>query len=271
MYHFLLPDRGMANYQDRVVKQMAGDQIKAMNSWRKDFTRQFQKGEIEQLEQLSGAADRLWDHHTLELRNIRQRTTDPLPVFGQPAPDKKQELTDTGWKDRLFNRQVLSENVRQSSPYRRLKLVMDYWCALWFWPIEKAHLLPTREEFLLEISLVLEGNLYDTAPDAGEQMQLFPDTMPKQLTLDLVDEFGFVDVDRLCRENKRFRLVRKISEKHRFLHWELEFADIFADWGGFWPDCGKSPMDQGGMERRGRAWGRGTALCASEVQRLQAE
>jgi hypothetical protein len=22
------------------------------------------------------------------------------------------------------------------------KLVMDYWCALWFWPIEKANLLP---------------------------------------------------------------------------------------------------------------------------------
>lgn len=233
VYHFLLPDRGMANYQDRVVKQMAGDQIKAMNSWRKDFTRQFQKGEIEQLERLSRAADRLWEHHTRELRDIRQRTTDPLPVFGQPAQDKKQDLTDTGWKDRLFNRQVLSENVRQSSPYRRLKLVMDYWCALWFWPIEKAHLLPTREEFLLEISLVLEGNLYDAVPDSGEQMPLFPDTMPKQLALDLVDEFGFVDVDRLCRENRRFGLVRKISKEHRFLHWELEFADIFEDRGGF--------------------------------------
>ena len=233
VYHFFLPDKGMANYQDRVVKQMAGDEIKAMNSWRKDFTRSFQKGEIEQLEQLSSAADRLWEHHTRELRDIRQRTTDPLPVFGQPVQDKKQDLTDTGWKDRLFNRQVLSQNVRQSSPYRRLKLVMDYWCALWFWPIEKAHLLPTREEFLLETSLVLEGNLYDTAPDAGEQMPLFPDTMPKQLALDLVDEFGFVDVARLCRENRRFGLVRKIAEEHRFLHWELEFADIFEDRGGF--------------------------------------
>ncbi|MBL7173111.1 MAG: hypothetical protein ISS68_09770, partial [Desulfobacteraceae bacterium] len=233
VYHFLLPDRGMANYQDRVVKQMAGDEIKAMNAWRKDFTRPFSKGEVAQLERLSRAADRLWEHHTRELRDIRQRTTDPLPVFGQPAQDKKQDLTDTGWKDRLFKRQVLSENVRQSSSYRRLKLVMDYWCALWFWPIEKICLLPTREEFLLEISLILEGNLYDTAPDAGEQMQLFPDTMPKQLALELVDVFGFVDVDRLCRENRLFGLVRKISKEHRFLHWELEFADIFEDRGGF--------------------------------------
>ncbi|MFH1953317.1 MAG: hypothetical protein ABIL06_17080 [Pseudomonadota bacterium] len=233
VYHFLLPDRGMANYLDRVVKQMAGGEIKAINAWRKDFTRLFSKGEVAQLEGLSRAADRLWEHHTQELRDIRQRTTDPLPVFGQPAPDKKQELTDTGWKDRLFNRQVLSENVRSSSSYRRLKLVMDYWCALWFWPIEKAYLLPTREEFLLETSLVLEGNLYDAVPDSGEQMPLFPDTMPRQLALDLVDEFGYVDVDRLCRDNPRFGLVRKISEEHHFLHWELEFADIFADRGGF--------------------------------------
>ena len=28
-----------------------------------------------------------------------------------------------------------------SSAYRRLKLAMDAWCALWFWPIEEAGLL----------------------------------------------------------------------------------------------------------------------------------
>ena len=32
---------------------------------------------------------------------------------------------------------------------------MDYWCALWFWPIEQAHLLPTRDEF---IARALGGN-----------------------------------------------------------------------------------------------------------------
>jgi len=233
VYHFLLPDRGMANYQDRVVKQMAPDEIKAINAWRKDFTRPFSKGEVVQLQSLSWAADRLWDHHTKDLRDIRQRTTDPLPIFGQPPPDKKLEITDTGWKDRLFRSKVLSENIRPSSAYRRLKLIMDYWCALWFWPIEKADLLPTREEFLLETSLVLEGSLYDAVPESGEQMPLFTDTMPRQLVMELVDQYGYVDVDRLCRDNPRFALIKAISETHRFLHWELEFADIFEDHGGF--------------------------------------
>lgn len=32
----------------------------------------------------------------------------------------------------ILQQELLSENVRNSSPYRRLKLVMDYWCALCF-------------------------------------------------------------------------------------------------------------------------------------------
>jgi hypothetical protein len=41
-------------------------------------------------------------------------------------------------------------------PYKRLKTAMDAWCALWFWPLDKAYLLPSRTEFLLAMSFVLE-------------------------------------------------------------------------------------------------------------------
>ena len=57
--------------------------------------------------------------------------------------------------------------------------------------------------------------------------------MPKQQALDLVDQLGFVDVDHLCRELPRLALVQELSERYRFHHWELEFADLFADRGGF--------------------------------------
>jgi len=110
---------------------------------------------------------------------------------------------------------------------------MDYWCGLWFWPIEKADLLPSRAEYLLDLTLILEGNLYESEPGIGEQLRLFPDTTPKQLSLNLVDEFGFVNVDHLCRENPRLGLVRDLAERYRFLHWELEFARLFAERGGF--------------------------------------
>ena len=235
VYHFLLPDKGMAAYNDKVIKQLAGDELKIMADWRKEFTNSFSKPEIAQLEQLSVAVDKLWQRHAREQRKIDERTTDTLQVFGQKKSQERSQLTTTEDKDRIFQQEMFSKDVRNSSPYRRLKLVMDYWCALWFWPIEKADLLPSRAEYLLEMTLILEGNLYenDGLTEPNGQRRLFPDTRPRQLSFNMVDEFGFVNVDRLCRDNTRFGLVQKIADKYRFLHWELEFADLFESRGGF--------------------------------------
>ncbi|MDO9528363.1 MAG: hypothetical protein Q7J27_04295 [Syntrophales bacterium] len=233
VYHFLLPDKGMADYKDKVIRQMAKDEIKKIMEWHKNFAKTFSEGDVRQLKKMSAAVDRLWKRHTDHQRIVRAETSDQLTLFGQSKPEKKRNPSAIEWKDRKYKQEILSQNISSSSPYRRLKLVMDYWCALWFWPIEKADLLPTREEFLLELSLILEGNIYDTTPSEGEQISMFPDTMPRQTALELVDKFGFVDVDKLSRELPRLSLVRELAESHRFLHWELEYADIFADRGGF--------------------------------------
>ncbi|MDA3791210.1 MAG: hypothetical protein PF503_22270, partial [Desulfobacula sp.] len=233
IYHFLLPDRGMADYKDKVIKKLAPDEIAAIKEWKQEFIKPFTKGDINQLKHLSKIIDKLWKKHTDELKIMRRRTTDATPVFGHKPSDKNKKFTDNKWKDKVFGQELLSENVRYSSFYRRLRLVMNYWCALWFWPIEKADLLPTRYEMLLELSLILEGNVYDSPLKDGEQLLLFPETKPRQLNLNFMDEFGFVDVDRLCRENKRLGLVKSLGVKYRFLHWELEFADIFEEKGGF--------------------------------------
>lgn len=39
IFHFLLPDSGMANYSDKTVKQRYPDDFKALDSWRKEFTK----------------------------------------------------------------------------------------------------------------------------------------------------------------------------------------------------------------------------------------
>ena len=84
VYHFLLPDKGMADYNDKVIKQMAGDKITQIKNWRKDFTKAYSKQDIELLKTLSAAIDRLWDAHIVMLKRIRQKTEDTIPVWGQP-------------------------------------------------------------------------------------------------------------------------------------------------------------------------------------------
>jgi hypothetical protein len=233
VYHFLLPDQGMANYKDKVIKSLADEEIKTINAWRKEFAKPYRKSDITQLEKLSRAVDRLWESHVNDLKSVRKRTSDPLKVFGQLMPNDGASQTITKYKDRVFSQELMSQNVRNSSAYRRLKLVMDYWCALWFWPIEKADFLPTREEFLFEVSLLLEGDVYSSEPAIGEQLSMFPDTRPKQLSLDMVERLGVVCVDDLCEKFERLRMIQGLARKYRFLHWELEFADLFKEKGGF--------------------------------------
>ena len=118
--------------------------------------------------------------------------------------------------------------MENAGPYARLKFAMDYWCALWFWPIEAADLLPTRQEFLLEMSLILEGGIVSVRPN--DQLSLFADDAYSRINATYGD-LPKVNLDVLRNTNTRLRLVQEMAARHRFLHWELEFADIFADAG----------------------------------------
>jgi len=233
VYHFLLPDKGMADYDDKVVKEMVPSQIKAIKEWRKEFTKPFAASTIQILERLSSAIDKLWDAHIRQRHDVLKRTDDPLQVWGQPKPEETRRPLNTQEKDRIWQQEMLSDGVGNSSPYKRLKLVMDYWCALWFWPIEKVDLLPSRYELFLDLALILEGNVMASNVGNEEELPLFPDTQPREEAEKLANEFGIVNVAHLCRNNPRLALVAELASRYRFHHWELEFADVFANQGGF--------------------------------------
>ncbi len=54
-----------------------------------------------------------------------------------------------------------------------------------------------------------------------------------QAQIQITEDLGEVVLDDVCARLPRLRLVREIAEKRRFLHWELEFADLFERRGGF--------------------------------------
>ena len=251
VYHFLLPDAGMASYNNKVVKQMTAyvdpatgeecSRFDDIKNWRKEFCRPFEPHQLDILERLSTQIDKLWQTHVRDRQLLRTRTRDQWRLWQSPADDHPKAETEnakpllsTQEKDRFFNKAILATEVRNSSAYRRLKLVMDYWCALWFWPIEKADLLPTREVYLLELQAILEGDVYEVRYFEGDQALLDLDGVGKQPDLPYgQDEFGFVNVDALCRDYARLGLVQELADRYRFHHWELEFADLFTERGGF--------------------------------------
>jgi len=232
IYHFLLPDPSMAHYQDKVVKSLATEEIKAINDWRKESCKPFSAEHIKQLQTFSEKIDELWQAHTREQSRIRDKTTDPFNIWGQPE-DQRHKISRLDQKDRILAQERQSQDLKNSSPYRRLKLVMDYWCALWFWPINQAELLPNRNQYFFDLNWLLMGGTLEPITELGRSGDLFPDTLPQQFTIDFNDRFGQLDIEKIIRDNPRLNQANRLAEQYHFFHWELELADVFAYNGGF--------------------------------------
>ena len=250
VYHFLLPDTGMANYTDKVAKQLYSADFVKLREWRTALTKPLEPHEIQRLLQLSDVIDQLWAEHAKQVAQDRIRTEDSLTLW--PNVAAVESATTRAQKEAIRTKGLLNEDGDFATPYRRLKLVMDYWCALWFWPITDSANLPSREQWWLEIGAILEGNIVDLAPQsqmdftpAPVAQQLVPDVMedmfgalqPKlqanQDQPNLHDKFGQLRISRLRQNFIRVATIEAIATKRRFMHWELTFADTFTQRGGF--------------------------------------
>lgn len=244
VYHFLLGDPGMANYTDKVIKGLEPEKIKAIGNWNKKFNEKWDEEDIKTLLRLSDIIDDLWEKTVILRQQVEHATSNHLNVYGYEEADDSMHTTIRE-KDDIYQRMYKSEHMNNAGPYARLKAAMDYWCALWFWPIDKAELLPTRQEFLFDMDLMLEGGFQTVSKTSSlGQMELFQDesgnvsfvTKGTKMELDLsktYGDLGIVCLDDLRERNPRLKIANQIANEQKFMHWELEFADLFRDNKGF--------------------------------------
>jgi hypothetical protein len=248
----------MAAYTDKVAKSLYPQDFERLKSWRKAMTQPLEPHEINRLLQLSDAIDALWSEHTKQVLHDRPTTEDPLAIW--PQTTSSSTRTSRAQKEAIRKKGLLNDDGDLATPYRRLKLVMDYWCALWFWPITASDSLPSREQWWLEIGAILEGNIVDltsqTAIDftpASEPQPLVPEIQPiffgaAQPILtntsehpNLHDRYGQLRISKLRDNFSRIKQVEVIAAQRRFMHWELTFAHVFAITGGFDLIAGNPP------------------------------
>ncbi len=228
VYHFLLPDPGMADYKDKFVRSLEPEGFERLRKWKRDFCKPFSEDEIEVLERMSDAVDDLWNRHTEGLAKDRSLTSDDIGVWGRERPERR---TANEWKDRIRRQGAFATDDRNAGPYRRLKLVMDYWCALWFWPPDSEDAPPTREQFLAETCLLLTGETW-RAGVGGVQAEIPFEGDDPSTEIGAREELvakndGTIDLEVIRSASPRLRLVEELAQAHRFLHWELQFADVF--------------------------------------------
>lgn len=256
IYHFLTGDPGMACYDDKVIKQMVPDALKKIKDWNKKFIQPYSDDEIATLQALSKKIDSLWSKQVKLRKEIDAETTDPLDIYGHCDEATATHRTIRR-KDEIYHRYYKSEEMKNAGPYARLRFAMDYWCALWFWPLNKVDLLPTRSEFLADMNFILEGTA--STSDGEDQLMLgnlfshdelrgsytnaqdeAQDAIAEKIRT-CYPEGGNVNLQELCQLFPRLALVKKLAKKYRFMHWELEFADVFHDQGGMSLEIGNPP------------------------------
>ena len=277
IYHFLLPDEGFCDYANKAVKEYFGAELEQVKTWKKALLGGFTELEIRRLQQLSAKIDALWQQHARQLAQDRARTEDPLPVWPDTA---EGPVTSRASKEATRKAGMLNEDGDKATPYRRLKLVMDYWCALWFWPLQPVQNLPNRTQWITEVGAILEGNIMeieeqrefnfgaDANVGAASEMRLNPhlqdvqaplfDDQPGQLSFSapapensLHDRYGDLRIERLRNNFPRIVQVEKLADRFRFFHWELSFADIFQESGGFDLILGNPPWLKVEWEEKG--------------------
>lgn len=228
IYHFLVGDAGMAQHKHKVVRQLAKDELKRITEWRKRFTAKHFESEINHLLRLSSVIDRLWQEHVRDLIRLEAETTDTFNVYPESS-DVNVVRSSTRDKEKAQER-ILNPAHGNASAYQRLKLVMDYWCALWYWPVDQSCHLPMRAEYLSDLSQLLAGK------EEVESYYLYAPSNDTER-----DVLGFVDLDSLIKRQPRLRIVQKVARQYRFHHWELEYADQFKEKGGFDVVLGNPP------------------------------
>ncbi|MBY8452107.1 class I SAM-dependent DNA methyltransferase [Klebsiella pneumoniae] len=229
IFHFLLPDGGMANYSDKTVKQRYPDDFKALDSWRKEFIKSFAGHEIADVQRISEKVEALWNTYRQQLKAERLKTADSYPVW--PADNSEQTRSSLSSKDETF-----IGRLEDNSAYQKLRWVMDYWCALWFWPIDKADELPDRGTWLFEIETLLDGIVItEKVTEVAEHTtgDLFAEEGLLREESSLFSGAGRLKTEVLFRHLPRLAIVDALRKQHRFFHWDLEFCDLFAERGGF--------------------------------------
>lgn len=267
IWHFLLPDEGMANYTDKTAKALYPKEFAHLKKWKTDFCKPFSHEEIKRLQDLSKQVENLWAQHTALLAKDRQRTEDELAVWpynqshanninnANAADDHPSYSLGRLQKEKIRENGLFNQDSDLATPFRRLKLVMDYWCALWFWPIEKAFSIPIREQWWMEIGAILEGTVVDLAvqnsfdfvasntqdaeiiiPEVQSQLDGFETQLALSQAPDhssLHDKLGQLRITKLRQVFPLINVVEGIAQQQRFMHWELFFADVLLQKQGF--------------------------------------
>lgn len=260
VYHFLLPDANMLGV--RSIKEQKKEYPTAftrMTNILKDWTAPITDVDFKTLQRLSGKIDVLLKEYFTDQISIDKYTNNRKDVWDGVAYSTQESLFKEADQIETYARkqELFDTRYRHDNAYRKLKLVMDYWCSLWFWEYKDADALPTRQEFWGDIEALLDvdnakldtktrqaleraGKVSEPTVEYGriteDESQIIARTQEELLTASHANLSLFADDEPL-----RLRIADELGKRYHFFHPMLEFIEVFWLRDGFDIICGNPP------------------------------
>lgn len=225
----------------------------------KDWTVPITDVDFKTLQRLSGKIDVLLKEYFTDQISIDKYTNNRKDVWDGVAYSIQESLFKEADQIETYARkqELFDTRYRHDNAYRKLKLVMDYWCSLWFWEYKDADTLPTRQEFWGDIEALLDvdndkldtktrqaleraGKVSEPAVEYGriteDESQIIARTQEELLTASHANLSLFADEEPL-----RLRIADALGKRYHFFHPMLEFIEVFWLRDGFDIICGNPP------------------------------
>lgn len=241
VFHFLLPGEGwLAAASDTEVKKLAPVTAKALRNHAKGYASKLTKSQIAKLELLSQRVEELWGLALRRIAEAERQSRRAIPVW-------EAETREGG---EVTREQIEASLADANSAYRRLRLVMDAWSAMWFWPVlpDDDVTPPTIAQWIETLEQILGRSLdvvqhKSARHDPGAQQGALGRSS-NWYELDTIEVMfavgGAAGIDSLLKRTPWLRRATEIAAEQRFFHWELDFAAAF-DRGGFDLQVGNPP------------------------------
>ncbi len=236
IHHFLLPALGWGSATEvpKDVAALAPEAVTALKTWRRSMKNQ-----------ADGQADPT-------AGRTRGAGREAVAVLAPTAPYRRGRVQSdhralgardagahTGGVARA-DRGVLGRRERRVSA---LRLVMDLWCALWFWPLTETEVQPpTLEEWIGACEAIL-----GVPPQAKHRwMDTFSGDASswEGLNAEEQDDLNWSGAQSIASgRRERYPWIESptgVAERQGFFHWDLDFATVFAH-GGFDLQVGNPP------------------------------
>jgi hypothetical protein len=258
--HFLVPAEGWGAAAEvgKEIKELAPEAVRTLKDWRRQVRAKPAKKQLEYLVDMGHRVQRLWEIATRRLAIADAEIRREIPLWGRP---QSEALPGMGAGGRHVTREEIEASLADpDGAYRRLRRIMDAWCALWFWPLsEEAVRPPTAEQWYEALATIL-GRHGDKRDEQGQER------LSAEVGWDALGEVEVTDraftgaapMESVLEAHSWLAVCERIAERQGFFHWELDFAPVFAR-GGFDLQVGNPPWvrpttDVEGLLAEGDPW-----------------